>query len=61
MAQARDAVEAVALASAVAEHAHDLRVLLARLLEFELAFGLFVLVLGLYILVFRSASASRVG
>ena len=46
MAQARDAVEAVALAAPVAEHAHDLRVLLAGLLEFELAFGLLVLVLA---------------
>ena len=46
MTQASDAVEAVALASAVAEHAHDLGVLLARLLEFELAFGLLVLVLA---------------
>ncbi len=46
MPKARDAVEAVALASAVAEHAHDLRVLLAGLLEFELAFGLLVLVLA---------------
>merc|ERR1719201_2149812 len=42
----RHAVEAVALAAPVAEHAHDLRVLLARLLEFELAFGLLVLVLA---------------
>ena len=46
MTQPGDAVEAVALAAAVAEHAHDLRVLLARLLEFELAFGLLVLVLA---------------
>ena len=46
MPQASDAVEAVALASAVAEHAHDLRVLLAGLLEFELAFGLLVLILA---------------
>ena len=46
MAQARDAVEAVAFASAVTEHTHDLRVLLAGLLEFELAFGLLVLVLA---------------
>ena len=46
MTQASNAVEAVALAAPVAEHAHDLRVLLARLLEFELAFGLFVLVLA---------------
>ena len=45
MTQPGDAVEAVALAAAVAEHAHDLGVLLAGLLEFELAFSLFVLVL----------------
>merc|ERR1719152_853132 len=42
----RHAVEAVALAAPVAKHAHDLRVLLAGLLEFELAFGLLVLVLA---------------
>ena len=46
MTQASNAVEAVALAAPVAEHADDLRVLLARLLEFELAFGLLVLVLA---------------
>merc|ERR1719331_3664034 len=46
MPKASNAVEAVALAAAVAEHAHDLRVLLAGLLEFELAFGLLVLVLA---------------
>ena len=46
MTQPGDAVEAVALAAAVAEHAHDLRVLLTGLLEFELAFGLLVLVLA---------------
>ena len=46
MPKARDAVEAVALAAPVAEHAHDLRVLLAGLLEFELAFGLLVLILA---------------
>ena len=46
MTQPGDAVEAVALAAPVAEHADDLRVLLARLLEFELAFGLLVLVLA---------------
>ena len=44
--QASNAVEAVALAAPVAEHADDLRVLLAGLLEFELAFGLLVLVLA---------------
>merc|ERR1719201_1703233 len=42
----RHAVEAVALAAPVAEHADDLRVLLAGLLEFELAFGLLVLILA---------------
>ena len=42
----RHAVEAVALAAPVAQHADDLGVLLARLLEFELAFGLLVLVLA---------------
>ena len=46
MPKARDAVEAVALAAPVAEHTDDLRVLLAGLLEFELAFGLLVLVLA---------------
>ena len=46
MTQPGDAVEAVALAAPVAEHADDLRVLLAGLLEFELAFGLLVLVLA---------------
>ena len=46
MTQPGDAVEAVAFASAVTEHTHDLRVLLAGLLEFELAFGLLVLVLA---------------
>merc|ERR1719201_2951015 len=46
MTQTSDAVDAVALAAAVAEHADDLRVLLAGLLEFELAFGLLVLVLA---------------
>ena len=45
MPKARDAVEAVALAAPVAEHAHDLAVLLAGLLEFELALGLLVFVL----------------
>ena len=46
MTQASNAVEAVALAAAVAEHADDLRVLLAGLLEFELALGLLVLILA---------------
>ena len=46
MTQPGDAVEAVALAAAVAEHADDLGILLAGLLEFELAFGLLVLVLA---------------
>ena len=46
MTQTGDAVEAVAFAAPVAEHADDLRVLLAGLLEFELAFGLLVLVLA---------------
>ena len=42
----RHAVEAVALAAPVAQHADDLGVLLAGLLEFELAFGLLVLILA---------------
>ena len=46
MTQASNAVEAVAFASAVTEHTHDLRVLLAGLLEFELALGLLVLILA---------------
>ena len=46
MTQPGDAVEAVALAAPVAEHADDLGILLAGLLEFELAFGLLVLVLA---------------